>query len=241
MKWLSWRFFALPCAAQIPQMSFTDIENSFNRDLRGEGAACEQPTRGALTSVVGVPPPNLECSERLLSAETAKPHEPVLSGTSVSVEQLRHKAPKEARRAFERGGKFDRSGDHRRAASEYEKAIIRDPEFADAHNQLGVEYAELGRNGDAGMEIRRSLALDPGSWSAHYNLALVLFQAQDIVGAEKSARQALDLSRSNAKVHLFLGLLLVYRMEKSDGIQHLQYAARTMPIAKRILEELPMN
>jgi Tfp pilus assembly protein PilF len=241
MKWLSGIFFVLPCAAQIPQMSITDIENSLNRNLRGEGAACEQPTRGASTSVVGLPPHNLECSEQLFSAGTAKPHEPVLSGHSVSVEQLRHNPPKEARRAFERGVKFERSGDHRRATAEYEKAIMRDPEFADAHNQLGVEYAELGRSGDAGTELRRSLALDPGSWSAHYNLALVQFQTEDIVGAEKSARQALDLSRSNAKVHLFLGLLLVYRMEKSDGIQHLQYAARTMPIARRILEELPMN
>jgi Tfp pilus assembly protein PilF len=178
---------------------------------------------------------NVECSEQFLSARRAEPREPLLSVPSASVEQLRHKAPKKAQKAFERGIKFERSGDHRRAADEYEKAIMGDQRLADAHNQLGIEYAQLGRLSAADTELRRSLTLDPGSWSAHYNLALVLFQERDFVGPEKSARQALDLSRTNAQVHLFLGLVLVNKMETAaDGIQHLRYAARTLAVARLV-------
>jgi tetratricopeptide (TPR) repeat protein len=238
MKWLSWLGFSLACAAQIPQMSMRDLENSLDRNLQGDGGACEQ--RGASTSRgFDLTPLNLECADQLLSAEKGKPHEPLSPVASVSAERLRHKPPKAARKAFERGSYFVKSGDHQKAVAECEKAIQHDPEFADAHSLLGVEYAAVGRYGEAEAELRRTLTLDPGFWNAHYNLALVLLQRGDSVGAEKSARQALDLSRSNPRAHLLLGLLLLSRTEtEADGMQHLRQAARTMPIAEQVLEEL---
>ena len=155
---------------------------------------------------------------------------------SVSVTQLRHQPNRKAHAAVVRGAKASQSGDHRRAAEWFEKAIEHDPEFANAYDRLGVEYAQLGRYADAEASLQRSLILDDGSWSAHFDLAVVLYRTGDFAGAERSVRRALDLSRSNAQVHQLLGLLLCRNLgTRAEGLEHLKYAARSSPQAAEIL------
>ena len=172
---------AWACAAQARPMSPAAIEAALLADLRGDEAFA-QPVK--------------------MSGLLDRP-----KGQSVTVSRLRHKAPKEALKAFARAEKLSRAGDHGMAANELEKAIARDPEFSEAHCNLGVQYAQLGRLQEAAAEFERAIALDTSSFNSYYNLGLVSFQAGDVVQAERNARRALHVSGSNALARSFLEFL----------------------------------
>jgi tetratricopeptide (TPR) repeat protein len=159
------------------------------------------------------------------------------TGRSISVSQLQHKISKELGRSYRHAAKLSRAGEHEKAAVELETVVQRDPEFSLAQNLLGVEYASVGRFGDAERALRQSLQLDPDSWSGNFNLGLVLFGEGDLSGAEKSARRSLEISSQNPQSHLFLGYLLLLREEThSQGLKEVEFAAHTIPAAKRFLE-----
>ncbi len=52
----------------------------------------------------------------------------------------------------------------------YERVISLNPEYADAHNNLGVALVQLGRIDEAMAHFERALALNPGYADAHNNL-----------------------------------------------------------------------
>jgi tetratricopeptide (TPR) repeat protein len=220
------------CAAQTHSPTPTEIdalEAALRADMRGtEDAEASRQPRG-LRDAGKLPLEILPPQSRADRPSTG----------SVSVGQLRHKPPKNAQKSVTRGARFSEGGDHRRAAEEFEKAIADDPQFANAYDRLGVEYAQLGRHGEAEAQLRRSLALDPASWRGHYDLGVILYQTGDLPGAEKSLQRALELSKANAQVHLLLGVLLWRRVDaRADALQHLQYAARSIPQAQELLTSL---
>jgi Flp pilus assembly protein TadD len=217
------------CAAQTPPKTAEELDASLTGDLRGN-EEIQLPYQGRAS---GRTPIEVE----LPRSRADRP-----SGSSVSVAHLRHKPPKDAQRSFARGDKLSLAGNHARAAEEFEKAIARDPKFAYAHNRLGVEYAQLGREREAEVELRHSLVLDPFSWSGHFNLGVLLLRTGDSGSAESSARRALEIAKSNAQVHLLLGLILAQRADTRDeGLEHLKSAARTLPRAQEALNRLQDN
>jgi tetratricopeptide (TPR) repeat protein len=90
---------------------------------------------------------------------------------TVSAKRLRHRPPKAARQAYDKAA---RNKDAGKAALELEKAIVLDPDFAEAHNDLGVVYTRLGRYPEATSEFRRAIELVPEESLPHSNLAWVL-------------------------------------------------------------------
>jgi Flp pilus assembly protein TadD len=86
-----------------------------------------------------------------------------------------------------------------------EKAVALDPEFTNAHGNLGAEYAVLHRYGEAAAELERAVALDPSAAWMQSNLAFALWQAGKPMEAEQWARHAVALPSSNAKAHYVLG------------------------------------
>jgi tetratricopeptide (TPR) repeat protein len=161
------------------------------------------------------------------------------SGESVSVARLKHRVPKRASKLFEQAARLSASGDREQACSRLETAIRLDPMFAAAYTQLGIEYMHLGRLYDALQSLNRAAEIDPDSWDEHYALAILFYQAGDLVRAEESARRALALAHTNAAVHLVLGYILCFRNEtKAEGIDYLRYAARSLPYAREVLRDM---
>lgn len=158
---------------------------------------------------------------------------------SVSVAQLGHKVPRGAQKLFERAYRVSQKGDHAGAAAELERAIGCDPEFVAAYTNLGIEYGRLGRLDAAAAMLRRSLDLDPHSSMGHYNLAAALFRIGDLAGAEQSARRAVEQSPENAWAHLLLGDLLSRKERtRGEGLRHIEFAARSLPEAKDLLQSI---
>lgn len=159
------------------------------------------------------------------------------TGQTVSVARLRHKVPRAAQAFYRKAQKESRAGRYQQAAVELEAALRRDPEFAEAHTLLGVEYTRLERNRDAEAALGRALELDPNSATAHYYMALVRYRFGDLAEAEQSARRAVQQAPASAWPQFFLGYLL-YPHEESrpEALQHLRYAARALPEAKEFLK-----
>lgn len=217
---------AWTCWAQAPPLTPQQMEAAIEADLRGRIDREAGPPDGVRGNFGTAPPAFPQPEERP-------------TGQSISVARLRHKVPKAASALFERARKDANAGHHPRAASELEEALARDPEFAAAYAQLGVEYTRLGRDRDAETALRRSLDLDPNSATANYYLGVVQFRSGDAPGAELSARRAVQQAAENAWAHFFLGYVLWGRVDaQAEALQHLQYAARTLPDAKRYLADL---
>ena len=161
------------------------------------------------------------------------------SGPIVSVRRLRHRVPKSANKAFERAGKLARANDAGRAAMELENAIALDQKFAEAHAELGVQYALLGRYQEAEAELRRTIELIPDDSIPYSNLAWVELRLGKVAEVEQSLRQIIRRSPENATAYMMLGSLLSGAPETlAEGTRYLEYAARTIPDAKLILKKL---
>lgn len=208
------------CRAQTPMKAPGAAESEMESDLRGTFDRTQKQGEAAVFHDV--------------PEGSARP-----SGTSISVERLRHKVPKEAWKSFSRASRFSKNGDHAGAVAELQMAIRYDPRFTDAYNLLGAEYGQMGRIEEAAATLRQSIKLDPHSSVAHCGLALARFQLGDLTGAELSARRALEESPENAVAHFLLDYMLYeHDGARADGLKHLVYAARTLPEAQKFLRNL---
>jgi arylsulfatase A-like enzyme/Flp pilus assembly protein TadD len=80
------------------------------------------------------------------------------------------------------------------------------PEFAEAHNYLGVAYARLGRGDEAQREFARVLELDPSSASALNNLGSLALGRGDDATAIRHLERALTLDPDSASASNGLGV-----------------------------------
>jgi len=186
---------------------------------------------------------NLEAAHELSLGALARPSHPERpSNESISVARLKHRAPKQAKKALRSAAKLSQAGEHEKAIAQLKSAVLRDPDFIDAHDLLALECARLGRYSEARPSMQRVVDLDPDYFGGHYNLGVILVELGDLSAAERSARRALQLSGSNPLAHLLMGYLLCTRQEsRAEGILHLQYAARTLSRARNFLEQLKVS
>ena len=206
------------CRAQTFPQTPSQVEEAMERDLRGTF------DRGPWALIPRVEPPRLE-----------RP-----TGASISVAALQHKVPRAARKSFARAKRLSKSGDHAGAAAELETTIRLDPRFAAAYNALGAEYLQFAKFAEARMPFERALELNPDFVNAHYNFAVLLLQTGDTEGSEKHARRVLQLASNNPYAHWLFGYLLYLNAPtRTEGLEHIQYAARTLRPAKQFLKELP--
>jgi tetratricopeptide (TPR) repeat protein len=150
-----------------------------------------------------------------------------------------HKVPGKALTAFSRALKLARRSEWQQGAKELEVAVDTDPEFADAHGNLGVHYVILGQLNQAVAEFRRAIALDAATSMHHSNLALAYILLHRPNEAKTEAQTAVLLDSRNAKGQYFLGLLLARNPgERADAEKHLTFAAQEVPDAHLVLGKL---
>jgi len=84
-----------------------------------------------------------------------------------------------------------------RARIAYEQAIELHPNFADAHNNLGVVYKRLNDDKSAKQCFLNAISINPKSHGAYHNLAGTLYALGDSKGALSAYENALSLQPSN--------------------------------------------
>jgi Flp pilus assembly protein TadD len=80
------------------------------------------------------------------------------------------------------------------------------PDFAEAHNSLGVAYARMGRIEDGEREFAQVLELDPSSASAENNLGSLALARGDAAAALRHLERALELDPDSASAWNGLGV-----------------------------------
>ncbi|HEX8250887.1 MAG TPA: FG-GAP-like repeat-containing protein [Pyrinomonadaceae bacterium] len=86
-------------------------------------------------------------------------------------------------------------------------------------NNLGVAQLEQFNYKEAAEEFRRALTLDAQMKIAHINLAVALFNLQDIEGAREAAERAFQIAPERAQTHYLLGLIARNQNRTDDAIR----------------------
>ncbi len=90
----------------------------------------------------------------------------------------------------------------------HRKAIELNPNFAEAHYNLGIILIDLGKLKEAELSTRKAIEIDPNFRDAHYNLGIILIDLGKLKEAELSTRKAIKIDPNYAKAHSNLGNIL---------------------------------
>jgi tetratricopeptide (TPR) repeat protein len=97
--------------------------------------------------------------------------------------------------------------DYLTAAKDYENYLLKQPNDANVHFQLGYTYTALQRSQDAKTEYQKAIDLDPKMMAAYLNLALTLLET-DPNEAAGPLQKASELAPDQARPKFLLGLAL---------------------------------
>jgi tetratricopeptide (TPR) repeat protein len=115
--------------------------------------------------------------------------------------------PTEAAVHYEQALVLTNEGRTEEAIAEYKEAIRLSPNYALAHNDLGVEYYQIGLLVEAEAEFEKAIGCDPTLAIAHANLANVYGDQCRCDEGLTSVKEALRLDPSLAYAHLVSGYL----------------------------------
>jgi tetratricopeptide (TPR) repeat protein len=101
----------------------------------------------------------------------------------------------------------------------YRSILDAEPEHADATHLLGVTAFQRGRLDDAGIMVRRAIAIDGGVALYHANLGRVCKAADHPEQAAAALRRALELEPANAQTLSDLGGTLADRGMWKDAVE----------------------
>lgn len=126
-------------------------------------------------------------------------------------------------KALEAGRKKD-GGD--KAMALLADAIKQHPQFALAHNELGVLYMRAGKVDKALEEYKAASAALPDDPMIQLNYGTALTQKKDFAAAEKQLRAALTKLDKAATGHLYLGITLIGLKNYAEAETELQQAVK---------------
>jgi tetratricopeptide (TPR) repeat protein len=113
--------------------------------------------------------------------------------------------------------------DRREAIQQYGLAIQIDPDYAEAHNNLGNTLQECNRVGEAMAQYRKAIQANPNYPQAHYNLANALVSLHELDQAIEQYEAAIRLKPDcvEARDNLFrvLNHLAVVRAASPEATQ----------------------
>jgi tetratricopeptide (TPR) repeat protein len=115
------------------------------------------------------------------------------------------------------------------AIRHYQEAVRLKPDYAEAHNDLGIALGTVGRLDEAVLQFGEALRLKPRYAEAHYNLGLVLSAKGRTDEAIGQFEQALQAKPDYAEAHCHLGLALCQQGRASEGVRQFQEALRLRP------------
>ena len=87
------------------------------------------------------------------------------------------------------------------AISEYRMVLNMNPDYAEAHNSLGVAYFSKGMIDEAISEYKQALVNDPGYVEAHYNLGIAYSIRGMIDEAIAEYKTVLNMNPDYAEAH----------------------------------------
>ena len=115
------------------------------------------------------------------------------------------------------------------AIAHYRKALEIKPDYAEAHNNLGIALAGRGQVDEAIAHYRKALEIKPDDVEAHYNLGIALAGRGQVDEAIAHFRKALEIKPDFAEAHNNLGIALAGRGQIDEAIAHYRKALEIKP------------
>lgn len=151
---------------------------------------------------------------------------------AVSAGELSRKIPGAALKEGRQSDKAIAKGDLEKAIAHLRKAIEIFPDFAAAHNNLGLCFSRLKQRQAALDEFETAARLDSGSALYSLNYSSELLQLGKYDEAERPARHALQLDPASDAAHYLLGVsLTAQKRANEEALRQLGIAAKHIPEA----------
>src|SRR5260370_15245127 len=136
-------------------------------------------------------------------------------GGIISLRELKHPVKKEAFRCVAEAQRYADKNEMLKAFAKLEEAVRIDPEYRDAHTNLGVAYARTGHVEEAMQHFRRALEIGPPDVIVYSNLSWSLLVQRQFSEAEEFGRKAIALDAHNVRAHFVLGSAIAFRPNSS--------------------------
>ena len=104
------------------------------------------------------------------------------------------------------------------AIESYQKAIDLDPLYAEAYNDLGVIFQQIGKHKASEEALSRAVAIRPDYASAYNNLGNAFKALERLDDAIDSYQKAIDADPNYVEAHTNLGLLLKHTARYEESI-----------------------
>jgi len=112
------------------------------------------------------------------------------------------------------------------AVQAYHQALLIDPDFADAHVNLGRHYHEAREMEKAEAHYREATRCAPDDATSHFNLGVLLEDRERHADAVAAYERALARDPELADAHYNLGLLCETLGRRAQAMRHLMIARR---------------
>lgn len=150
--------------------------------------------------------------------------------------------PNKAKTFYTKALELSKAGDHRGAVEELKLAVIEDPKFMNAYNELAVQYQRLGELQKAEESALAALKIKPDAFEPLLNRGIVLFRMNRFTEADVALREVLKVNDQSAVGHFYLGRTLAktnkYDEAESELNKAITIAPDEMKEAHRILAML---
>jgi len=157
---------------------------------------------------------------------------------SVSVRELSRKVPRKAHTEFNRGIDDLRKSKFTAALAHFQAALAVDPEFADAHVNAGVAYFKLDQYAQSLEHFQKAVDLTPENRLANDNLCILLLKLRRYSDAGLAADRILKRGEGSPIAHFAAAVdLIVHGGSRSRALDHLRFAADTIPKARLLLAQ----
>ncbi len=126
--------------------------------------------------------------------------------------------PKNALNLYAGAVKLSEAGEHHAAVEQLKLAVAEYPAFANAFNEMGVQYLRLNNLEKADEALLAALKIEPDAFEPLLNRGIVLFRMNRFADAEPVLRSVLKMKDQSAFAHFYLGRTLA-KMQRYDDAE----------------------
>lgn len=106
---------------------------------------------------------------------------------------------------YNRAEAYSASKQYTKAIHDLKMAVELNPDYVDAHNNLGIAYAETGDFDAAIAQYNQALAVRPGFADAYYNRAMAHIKKKDFAAAAGDFSDVISLDPANVRAYMHRG------------------------------------
>jgi tetratricopeptide (TPR) repeat protein len=150
----------------------------------------------------------------------------------VTIQELHHTVPKKARKELEKAERARAKHRTDEAIDHFKQAILIDPEFVAARNNLAAIYLVAENPEPAVAQLEEAVKIDPNNPTLLRNLTVGYAMMHKFDAAERAARLRVGLDRTSGHAIMLLGFVLIQQRKfTGEALQCFERRRSEYPLA----------